>query len=379
VAGEDEEITIVTAVGGVVVALNQSSKSFETLFVEKADPLTFWGVDVSHIESITETPFVIHNVGVRVGGVSVMWVSLLSMDSVVVQVGVVWPGWEVKSVSVGEGWVVSSFNWRIIREVWDFTHIVGKTFVVVTSHQLMMMPVVEFTTMFGLVEEFLMRHPPRGQDVLVVVVSVDTNIFSEVSQGLFWMNIDVPAGVVSVDGVSLVVGVLDFMLMLVGTPIVLLVLLGLVDDFVVEEIVWEDFFDWWKDDALGVVAVDDGDAQGVDVHTLIDVLAGPAGDLVEGLVVLSVVQGPEEGDGLFQMFWVEHGENFSLWEDVVLIVLPEVLGILGLGPLVPVSVPFEVVGDLNDLLVVAWLVHIVEEVENVLLLFKENLVGNSFV
>jgi len=298
------------------------------------------------------------------------------MDSMVVQVSVVGPDWEVKSVGVGEGWVVSGLNWVLVFEVGDLTHVVGQTLQVVTGQTLLMEVVEVLTTVGGIVGDLIGVHPEWSIKMVVVVVSVDVNIFSEVGQGLFWVHVHVPAGVVGVDGVSLVVGVLDFMLMLVGSPEVLFVLLGLVDDFIVEEVVWEDFVDWRQDDVFGVLAVDNSDGESVDEHTLVDVLASPCSNMVEGLVILGIIESPEESNSLLQMFWVEHGEDFSLRKNIVLVEVVELLSVLRLGPLIPVSFKFEFFCERVHVLVQAGLVDVVEEVQDVFLLDQISLISN---
>lgn len=120
--------------------------------------------------------------------------------------------------------------------------------------------------------------------------------------------------------------------------------------------------------------MDDGDGVGIDEHTLVDVLAGPDGSLVEGLVVLSVVEGLEESDGLFEVLRVEDGEDLTLGQEVVLVHVPELLRVLGLGPLAPHAFPFEGIGDLYEVLVVAGLVDVVEQAEDILLFFQEYLI-----
>jgi len=379
VAGEDLEVSVEMAVDGLWVAFDHVAELFKTILVEEVYLLAFMVVDVSHIDGITETPLVVLDEGVAVGVVSEVRVALLSMDSIVVQASVVWPGWEVQSVGVGEGWGVSSLNWVLVLEVRDLTEVVGETFQVVTGQALLVEVVELFAAETSFVGNFVFGHPEWSVHMEVVVVGIDVDIFGEVGHGLFWMDVHVPAGVVGVDGVSLVVGILDLMLVLVGSPVVLFVLLGLVDDFVAEEVVGEDFVNWRQDDVLAMLAVDDGNGQGVDEHALVDVLAGPVGHMVEGVVILGIIEGPEESDGLLHMLWVEHGEDLSLGKDIMLVEVEELLRVFRLGPLVPVSLEFEFFGVLVQLLVVAGLVDVVEKVQNVFLLLQVSLVSNFVV
>lgn len=95
------------------------------------------------------------------------------------------------------------------------------------------------------------------------------------------VGVHVPARVVSVD----VVSVFTF-----NTDVPHLVVVSLIDDFAVDEEVWIDFVDWWQDHTFEVITMENGYVDGVDEHAFIDVLAGPAGYLVEGVPVLGVVK-----------------------------------------------------------------------------------------
>jgi len=198
---------------------------------------------MSGFDGVANTSFVVLDVGEAVGVVAADRVGLLSMGSMVVQMRMAWPGWEWHTVGVSHGWVVAGFNWVLVVVVWDFTHVVGQTLQVVTGHQLLMGVVVLFTTTIVVQTIFLTVHPEWIEQVVVVVMSVQTNILGEVAHGLFWVYVNVPTGVVSMDGVTLIIMFVTFGLFL--TPVMLLVLPSLEDNFAAEEVVWVDLVDWW--------------------------------------------------------------------------------------------------------------------------------------
>lgn len=103
----------------------------------------------------------------------------------------------------------------------------------------------------------------------------------------------------------------------------LFVLLGLLDDFVVEEVVRVDLVDWWQDHLVGVWAVDEGHRERVQEKTLVHVVTSPGSSLVEGFKVLSIVEEFEKSNSLLEMVVVEGREDIISWQHSLFIVVKE--------------------------------------------------------
>jgi hypothetical protein len=306
------------------------------------------------------------NVGVAVG-VLVVSRFLTIVVEVLVQMGIVGPGWELQTVRVLQRWIVTSFERYFVVEVLDFSETVGQTFQVVPSQDLLVDEVVLFTTTVAFVVEIFTTQPVRVVDAEVVVERVDADIFSEVRQGLFRVQVQVVPRVVGVDGVTVVVVLFLWTLSLV----LLLVFVSLLDDLVVVEVVRVDLVDWGKDNSVSVRTVDDGNGESIQVDSFVDVLTCPDGSLVEGFVVFSIVEELVQSNCLFLVFLVEHGEDLAPWEQSILVDLVVVFGNFGFGVVVVLFVDAEGLGNLDMVLVVAWLVHMLEQTQNVSLSLQE--------
>lgn len=206
-----------------------------------------------------------------------------------------WHGDTVEEAEVG---VVSGHVDSVPAVVVEGTEIVGESLEEVPGHDLLVEEVVEVTTeVLGQVV-VLEVHPEWVGHTEVVVVGVQADVFHEVVQFVVvlvsWIEAEV--GVVGVDvvGFYVVHALARFHAWLVA--LVASVTLGhldavsVTDDFGVEEHVGVDLVDGWELDVFGVRAVDHGRGEGSGEHTGVDVDAGPAGGLVEGVEVLGEVE-----------------------------------------------------------------------------------------
>jgi hypothetical protein len=321
VASVDVEGSVVVPVGGVRVGLDQVSKNVDSVFAVQVDSLAVvllrdqsnlvvieiwgtYGVDVAPVDGLTDSPLVILDVGVAVG-VLVVTVPLSIVVEVFVQMGIVGPGWELQTVGVLQRWVVTSLEGYFVVEGLDFTETIGQTFQVVPGQDLLVDVVVLFATLVMFVVEILTTQPMGIVDVVVVVESIDANIFGEVRQRLFRVQVQVVTRIVSPDGVTIVVAMFLSTLVDLLSVVLLFVPVRLLDDFVVVEVVRIDFIDWRKDNSVSVRTVDDGNREGIQVHSLVDVLAGPNCSIVEGFEVFGVVEELVQSDSLLQVLFVE--------------------------------------------------------------------------
>jgi hypothetical protein len=304
VASVDVEGSVVVPVGGVRVGLDQVSKNVDSVFAVQVDSLAVVGVDVAPVDGLTDSPLVILDVGVAVG-VLVVTVPLSIVVEVFVQMGIVGPGWELQTVGVLQRWVVTSLEGYFVVEGLDFTETIGQTFQVVPGQDLLVDVVVLFATLVMFVVEILTTQPMGIVDVVVVVESIDANIFGEVRQRLFRVQVQVVTRIVSPDGVTIVVAMFLSTLVDLLSVVLLFVSVRLLDDFVVVEVVRIDFIDWRKDNSVSVRTVDDGNREGIQVHSLVDVLAGPNCSIVEGFEVFGVVEELVQSDSLLQVLFVE--------------------------------------------------------------------------
>jgi hypothetical protein len=341
VTSVDLEGAVVLAVGTIRIGLDQIAKNIDAFSGVQIDSLAFvllrnqsnlvviaiwgtYGVDVASVDGITDSPLVVLDVGVAV---SVLVVSgfLTIVVEVLVQMGIVGPGWELQTVRVLQRWIVTSFERYFVVEVLDFAETVGQTFQVVPGQDLLVDEVVLFTTTVAFVVEIFTTQPVRVVDAEVVVERVDADIFSEVRQGLFRVQVQVVPRVVGVDGVTVVVVLFLWTLSLV----LLLVFVSLLDDFVVVEVVRVDLVDWGEDNSVSVRTVDDGNGESIQVDSFVDVLTCPNSSLVEGFVVFSIVEELVQSNCLFLVFLVEHGEDLAPWEQSILVDLVVVFGNFG--------------------------------------------------
>jgi len=139
--------------------------------------------DESEVNSVTNARFKIFNqldfIFIDLGKVSVV-----STDG------------ELNTIGVTKVWVVSLFNGQLVVNNIDIEKIVGETFKDVTSQELLVSVVEKFTTTFGLVSVGGV-HPEGAVQVKVVVVSVEGDVFGEVSKA--FLSSAVVKGVVTVN------------------------------------------------------------------------------------------------------------------------------------------------------------------------------------
>lgn len=240
---------------------------------------------------------------------------------------VVVPGHERLQVVVDHVGHVAGLDGPPPGQLGDLTKSVGQTLEVVTGQQLLVEVEVDLSPAFLQDSEFLTVHPERHAGVEVVVVSVKADVLGEVRQLLFLVYVVEPAGVVGADVENVV---LLNNAEVRGNPLgdeeaLHLDALDLGDDIGVDEVVGVDFVGSGEDDSGGVVTVLDGDAEGVDEESLVQVDAGPRGGLVEGLEVLGVVEQVVEGDGLVPALLVVDGEDGVMGEHAMPVVGQELL------------------------------------------------------
>jgi hypothetical protein len=222
-----------------------------------------------------------------------------------------------------------------------------------------------------LVVEFLATQPVGVVDVVVVVEGVEAYIFGEVRQRLFRVEVQVVPGVVSIDGVAVETTVFVLVLLSLLSVVLLFVPVSLLDDFVVVEVVRIDFIDWGKDNSIGVRTMDDGNREGVQVDSFVDVLTGPNCSIVEGLVVFGVVEQSVQSYSLLELFLVEDRKDLAPWEQPVLIDLIVVLCYLRIRVVVVVLADVIALRYFDLVLVVRWLVDVSEQAKNVSLPLQE--------
>lgn len=87
----------------------------------------------------------------------------------------------------------------------------------------------------------------------------------------------------------------------------------------VDEELGIDFIRSGQDYIAGVFAVQDGNGEGVVEKSSVKVDAGPCGGLVEGVVVLGVVEEVEKSDGFNSLLLVQDREDLSLGEHATLV------------------------------------------------------------
>jgi hypothetical protein len=238
VASVDVEGSVVVPVGGVRVGLDQVSKNVDSVFAVQVDSLAVVGVDVTPVDGLTDSPLVVLDVGVAVG-VLVVTVPLSIVVEVFVQMGIVGPGWELQTVGVLQRWIVTSLEGYFVVEGLDFTETIGQTFQVVPGQDLLVDVVVLFATLVMFVVEILTTQPMGIVDVVVVVESIDANIFGEVRQRLFRVQVQVVTRIVGPDGVTIVVAMFLSTLVDLLSVVLLFVSVRLLDDFVVVEVLVE--------------------------------------------------------------------------------------------------------------------------------------------
>lgn len=177
--------------------------------------------------------------------------------------------------------------------------------------------------------ELFSVHPEGIVQVEVVVEAVKADILGEVGQFLLLVVVHIPPGVVAVNDDSVSFSGMDMGGDVLAT-LLHLDLVSLVHDFIAEEVVWVDLIRRGEDNSLGIGAVEHGDAQDIDEHLHVEVLAGPACSVVEGFVVLGVVQNLEKGHSLVHVVNICGREDPVLGQQVVLIFLNDLLNLLGL-------------------------------------------------
>lgn len=156
----------------------------------------------TRVNSINDTSFTVLHQSVAVAVSALERVSLSVVVEVVRKSGKVGSWREFQTVSVSQRWVVSSLNGFLVVQDGDFAEIVGQSFEVVPGQDLLIQVIVLLTTAVVLDAVLLAVKPEWVVEVEVVVKWVNTDVFSEVRKRLFRVKVQVPARVVSVDGVS---------------------------------------------------------------------------------------------------------------------------------------------------------------------------------
>jgi hypothetical protein len=269
-----------------------------------------YSVDVAQIDDIADPPFVVFNVGVAVD-VSVVAVLLTIGVEIVLQFSEVGPGWELETVGVDQRWVVPSFQRNFPVEGLDFAETVGKTFQVVPGQDLLVHVVEKFAAVVCFQIEFFTAHPEGIVQVVVIVERVDTDVFSEVGQRLFRVQIEVVPRIVGEDDSVVVVSA-------TLSVVQLFVVLRLLDNFSIVEVVRVDFVNWGQGVVVSVRTVYQSNREGVKEHSFADVVPGPHGGLVEGFPVVGIVEQLEQSNGWFQVFLGESREDFSPLESLAI-------------------------------------------------------------
>jgi len=281
---------------------------------------------------------------------------------------VTWGEW--KAIGVTEVWIVASGDWFPPVKSWDGTQSVGETFQVVTGQQLLVVVQVEFSATILVQVSFNTAEPEWIISVEIVVVGGQTNIFGELGDTMFSVGEVLITGVVGWNGNG--VDTID-LVDVVETS--LDVLLGTLNHFGVEEILWEDFVDSWKFESLQVFTVDEGNSQSVNELLFVDVETSPDQCLVECIPILGVVEYVEESDGLLTVLSVEEGEDFVLGKETVLPQLPELLNGLDVGEMVPVVLESPFGSDLVEVCLEVGLCNVLQNLQQVSLLLKSSLIS----
>jgi hypothetical protein len=183
-------------------------------------------------------PFEVLDVRVAVG-VLVEAVLLAVVVEVLVEVSIVGPCGEIETVGVTERWVVPSFERNFPVEVFNFAKTMRQTFQVVPSQDLLVHVVEKFAAVVCFQIEFFTAHPEGIVQVVVIVERVDTDVFSEVGQRLFGVQIEVVPRIVGEDDSVVVVSA-------TLSVVHLFVVLRLLDNFSIVEVVRVDFVNWGK-------------------------------------------------------------------------------------------------------------------------------------
>lgn len=82
-------------------------------------------------------------------------------------------------------------------------------------------------------------------------------------------------------------------------------------DLLVEEVLRENLVSRGQTDVFGVWAMQDDNAQHINIHVFIHVEAHPYGSIIESVKVLGGVEDAEQVDGFLVLLGDPHGEHFS--------------------------------------------------------------------
>lgn len=346
--GKGVQFSVVVVVDGVDGGLDHVSEDVDSVSVVDGNFLSLVGVDVSEIDGVDDSPFEVLDEPYFVGVVFVGF-HVVGTDG------------EVFAVGVTETRVVSVFDFIVEVESVDVVKVVGETFEEVASQDLLVVVEEEFSASFGVVFVGLV-HPEGVVQVEVVVVSVEGDVFGEVSETIFGVDVEVVVVVVLVFVIVVIIVFVIFVLFYVVLVVVIVVVgveVGFVDgddyfvvvvedgsvhavfvsflnDFGVDEEMGVDLVGWGKAETAGVFAVEDGYGESVNELSGVDVDASPGGGFVEGIEVLGVIEYVEEGDNFFLVFLVEDGEDFTLWEHSIFVAEHEVLDSFNIGVFVQV-------------------------------------------
>lgn len=78
----------------------------------------------------------------------------------------------------------------------------------------------------------------------------------------------------------------------------LLVMLGFLNYFAVEEIVWVYFIDWRQNNSISILTMGNSNGESVYVQAFVNMLTSPDSGLVKGFVIFGVIEQLEESNSL---------------------------------------------------------------------------------
>ena len=217
--GQSVQFSVVFVVDGFDGGLDHVSEDIDTLNIVDGNFFTLFGVNVSQIDGVDDSSFEVLDQPDFVG------VELVGFE-------VVRADWEVLSIGVTKARVISVFDFVAEAESVDVGKIVRETFQKVTSQDLLVVVIEEFTATFGMMIVGHV-HPERVIQMEVVVVCVKSDIFGEVSETVFGMCVKIVIVVV------LVFIIFDFVFVFLDVLVVVIVEKGVEEGLVDGD---DDFF-----------------------------------------------------------------------------------------------------------------------------------------
>uniref|UniRef100_A0A182IKU4 Uncharacterized protein n=1 Tax=Anopheles atroparvus TaxID=41427 RepID=A0A182IKU4_ANOAO len=361
-AREPTDVLVEPSVHTVRIGLDQVAQVLHRLRLGQIDVAPVGQHDVAQIDRLADPVLVLNHlldVLVVVGRVHlVVVVARREADPVVVV--------HVRVVPGGDRFVP--------RELRDRAEVVRQALQVVAGQELLVLVQVELAAAILVQAVLLAAHPERVVGVEVVVVRVQPDVLGEVGHLLLDVRVHVPAGVVgrNDDGVPVV----D---LLHAGETLHLVLGRLLDHLRVEEVVRVDLVRRRQLEACHILAVQHRHGDGVHEHTLVDVEARPNDRLVERLPVLGVVEQVEQCHRLLAVVIVQHAEDFIERQQAVLVQRDELLHCLDVLVVLVVLLDVVLLRHLPQFGVHFVLVHVLEHVQQLLLLHQEVLIGLGYL